>query len=340
MNEPRASSAIREPHLCAAWFDLLARTAMPPGTRFDTLRLPSARGEETALRMMRLPQSPGIQEGLANFYSPIYGTLDDHAPDIDALHRVLADLRRRPDAPVVLDFSPLDTDGPCFHPLLAALKTAGWLRDDYFRFGNWFAPIAPGGFATYLAARPSRLRHTLERSERKLARHGDIHLERICAPGPALETAIDDFTAVYEQSWKRTEPWPRFIPELCTLAADQGWLRLGVMKHGSRPIAAQLWLVAGGRAQIVKLAHVPDWKVGSIGSVLTAYMARHAIGEDGVDEIDYLIGDDAYKRDWMPLRRERRGIVAFNPTHPRGLAAALRHFGGQLLRRLRSDKAA
>ncbi|MFZ2388006.1 MAG: hypothetical protein WAW69_09375, partial [Polaromonas sp.] len=32
-----------------------------------------------------------------------------------------------------------------------------------------------------------------------------------------------------------------------------------------------------------------------------------------VTEVDFLIGDDAYKKNWMSHRRERWGIVAYNP---------------------------
>ena len=53
-------------------------------------------------------------------------------------------------------------------------------------------------------------------------------------------------------------------------------------------------------------------------------------------DVDYLSGDDAYKKDWMNLRRERRGIVAFNRRRPGGILAAARHFGGRRLKALRN----
>jgi CelD/BcsL family acetyltransferase involved in cellulose biosynthesis len=59
---------------------------------------------------------------------------------------------------------------------------------------------------------------------------------------------------------------------------------------------------------------------------------RHVIESDMVKEIDYLIGDDAYKQDWMPLRRERHGLIAFNPRSLRGLLEAGKHFAGRLIK--------
>ena len=39
---------------------------------------------------------------------------------------------------------------------------------------------------------------------------------------------------------------------------------------------------------------------------------EHVIDTDKVHDVDYLTGDDAYKKDWMPDRRERWGIAVFN----------------------------
>ena len=43
---------------------------------------------------------------------------------------------------------------------------------------------------------------------------------------------------------------------------------------------------------------------------------------DGVREVDFLIGDEPYKQDWMSHRRERWGIVAYNPGTLRGWIGA------------------
>jgi hypothetical protein len=40
--------------------------------------------------------------------------------------------------------------------------------------------------------------------------------------------------------------------------------------------------------------------------------------------VDYLSGDDAYKRLWMSEVRERSGLVAYRLGRPRGLLGAAR----------------
>jgi CelD/BcsL family acetyltransferase involved in cellulose biosynthesis len=63
---------------------------------------------------------------------------------------------------------------------------------------------------------------------------------------------------------------------------------------------------------------------------------QHVIDIDGVTQVDYLTGDDAYKQDWMSHRRERWGMVAFNPRTLKGAVGILRHMAGRSLRRTAS----
>ena len=64
-------------------------------------------------------------------------------------------------------------------------------------------------------------------------------------------------------------------------------------------------------------------------------MMAHVIEQDGVSTVDYLTGDDNYKRDWMSTRRERRGIAAYNTGTPPGLAAFTSYRLKALLKALR-----
>lgn len=322
-----------EPHVSLAWFALLTSTALPVGVTTLHLEVETAKGATCILPVMRLPKSPWRLEALQTFYSPIYGPVQDAIPEIRSLTLAFRTLRRGvPAATAVIDLSPLAAEAPFIGIATQALQDSGWLVDRYFRFGNWYAPIETASFEAFMQARPSRLRNTLNRTRKKVQRAGATTTLIKDADGDRLEAAISDFVAVYNKSWKRPEPFPEFIPALCRLAAERGWLRLGLIHHQEKPVAGQIWLVSGGRAQIVKLAHDNDWTQGSIGTLLTAELMRHVIESDMVKEIDYLIGDDAYKQDWMPLRRERHGLIAFNPRSLRGLLEAGKHFAGRLIK--------
>lgn len=314
-----------DPHLEPSWFALLAKMAMPPGAQLALLPCGGA-----WLPMMHSPAGKGRVEGLSNFYTPIYGLINGDSVDEAVLQQHFKALRNFSETSE-LRFAPMDPLSRDFQVLSLSLKKAGWWVSDYFCFGNWYHQVTERGWTDYLAGRPGRVRTTLARAERRLAKLG-FEIEIVRDAGDSLEKAVDEFVAVYGASWKEPEPYPAFIPELCRMAAGKGYLRLGVLRINQRAIAAQLWLVTQDTAYIVKLAYDPDFSNFSPGSVLTAAMFRSAIDEDQVSCIDYLIGDDPYKREWMTLRRERRGVIAFNPGDFRGVVGGLRHFASAHLR--------
>jgi CelD/BcsL family acetyltransferase involved in cellulose biosynthesis len=278
---------------------------------------------------------PGCAQALANYYSALWAPA--LAPSLQAAELVplLRELLHRHAPLHRLDFAPLDPDSHAWAVLRGALRGAGLPAWDYFAFGNWYLRAdAFDGWAAYLAARPGALRNTLRRAEKRLERAG-ARIE-IVSGGPRLEAAAQAYARVYAASWKQPEPHPDFVPGLIRGCAAQGWLRLGVVWLQGQPVAAQLWIVAHGKASIYKLAYDEAHKALGSGTVLTARLMRHVLERDGVAEVDYLMGDDAYKRDWMSHRRERRGLRACNLRTPRGLLAAVHEAAARLLRPLRS----
>lgn len=330
-----------------AWFDNLRRHGVDAAV--PLLALQCSRGPQAtaALLLQRLPSSPSALDGpvlaaLSNYYASLWGPAGDAAVfDVEGCRAALRALRAERGLPGVLELQPLDADSRFYADVQTALRAEGWLVDSFFCFGNHYLPVAGRSFEPYYEAHvPSRIRNTIRRGHKKLDDAGDWSLRIFDGSEADLETGIADFVAVYTRSWKVPEPYPNFVPNLIRTAAREGWLRLGVVRLGEIPLAAQLWLHRDGRALIYKLAYDEEHKRFSAGSVLTAELFRHAIDVDRVDEIDYLTGDDAYKRDWMTHRRERRGIVAFDPRTAQGLASAARHFAARGWRRLRGRLAA
>ena len=242
-------------------------------------------------------------------------------------------VRRLPGS-AVLRLQPLDASAAWVSALEESLRSAGYRTSRYFAFGNWYQPVPADGFSAYWRQRPSALRNSTERGKRRLSKAGNWRIDLVQEPGIKLEAALAAYQNVYAQSWKQPEPCPEFIPSLATLAAETGWLRLGVLWLNGEPLAAQLWLTCGGKANIYKLAYVKGVEKLSVGSVLTQAMMQHAMDVDRVTEVDYLSGDDAYKADWMALRRERVGLEAFDMRRTRGLMAACRYITATWWRKL------
>jgi CelD/BcsL family acetyltransferase involved in cellulose biosynthesis len=147
---------------------------------------------------------------------------------------------------------------------------------------------------------------------------------RLVHGAAGLEEAIAAYQTVYAASWKQPEPHVGFMPGLIRAAAGLGQLRMAIAWLQDQPVAAQVWMVAGGRADIYKLAHDEQHKETSPGSLLTALLMQHVFEFDGVKVVDYLSGDDGYKRLWMSEVRERRSLLAYKLRSARGLALAAR----------------
>jgi CelD/BcsL family acetyltransferase involved in cellulose biosynthesis len=274
---------------------------------------------------------------LSNFYSSLYGPIG--APENvtpEACTALACSIRDDIAGSAVIDLQPLDQEAPLARYLPGALQVVGYAVDTYFCFGNWYLPVAGRRWAEIEPGIPSKQRNTIKRGRKKLADAGEWSLHIHTEPGPALEQAIQDYEAIYARSWKQPEPFVDFVPGLCRWTAARGWLRLGVVRLGDTPIAAQIWFVHQRKALIFKLAYDEAHKRLSAGSVLTTELMRHVVDVDGADEIDYLTGDDAYKADWMTHRRERIGLLAFRRSTVTGLCAFLKHRLGRRLARWRS----
>ena len=319
------------PFLDPAWFELLVRTVVRPDDRVPCLVVDGATPHALALWIAQR----GVVRALANYYRPLYGpigTAPQPSPQLaDALAQWVRSERPRPHTILL---APLDPEDPFFAAAPAALRRAGYLVDDYFCFANWHLAPAPASFDEYWKTLDGRTRNNVERAERRLRHIGSVQIDIVDGADPRLDGAIGDYTFVYERSWKPREPYPAFVPELCRMAAARGWLRLALARIDGRPIAAQIWLVADARAYIYKLAYDRSMSRLGAGTLLTARLMRHVLDVDRVTEVDYLAGDEPYKREWMNRRRERRGIVGFDPRSAAGIVHAARHFGGRALRRV------
>lgn len=273
---------------------------------------------------------------LSNYYTAIYAPALEEGLTAEDLLPLTRALRRDGAGAAAYRFSPMDPASPQFGLLKGALGLAGLSAHSYFAFGNWYEPVRQN-WADYLKDRSGQVRSTIKRNAKKFAAEGG-RLE-IVQGGNQLAAGLAAYQAVYAQSWKVAEPYPDFVPGLIQLCARRGWLRLGLAWLGDKPVAAQIWIVANGRADIYKLAYDEAHKALAPGTLLTALLMEQAIDVDQVREIDYLIGDDAYKAAWMSQRRERFGLVAYDPLTLRGLGGLTRQAIGQAWRKLRPKPA-
>ena len=280
-----------------------------------------------ALLLMRAVVGTKFQtrklESMANYYTSLFGpTINLSATDLggtcNGLATAIADDRPGWDQ---VNLNPMARDTPTFDAMNNALLGSGFKTEPYFCFGNWYLKTKGRSFDEYFEGLPSKLKNTVNR-KRKQLESGKRGRFEIVTAGDALENAIATYEKIYSSSWKVPEPYPRFIRGLIRTCSDQGWLRLGVAYVDNIPAAAQIWIVYKGIANIYKLAYDERFTKTSVDSILTTNLMWHVMDVDQVHEVDYLTGDDSYKRDWMSDRRERWGILAYNLRTPQGLVLA------------------
>lgn len=296
------------------WFRLVERHAPPPG-RLLVLR--AADGDRRAWLFLRTER--GKAQALANWYSLSFGLVGDEGL-ADALAAALR--RQRIHS---LDLYPW----PSGDGLEKALRRDGWVTHDTHAGVNW--RMATGGldFAAYWSRRPSRLRNTAERKAKAAKLEIEVHTRFDAA-------AWADYEAVYQASWKPREGSPEFLRALAEQEGAAGTLRLGIARNDGRPVAAQLWLIENGVATIHKLAYVEDAQPLSPGTLLSMAMFRRALDDDRVEAVDYGLGDEAYKADWIDSARPVHRLVAYDLKSLRGLAAVSRAAASKLVRLPRS----
>jgi hypothetical protein len=317
--------------LTLGWFRNLAEQALPENCR---LRIYVADEDGKVLGVLpmkhdakRGPFRSRRLESLSNYYSSLFAPLAASRNCFQAIVDEIA--KERWDS---VDFHPLSKDSPAFGELSAAMKKAGMSVQPYYCFGNWYLEVNGRSYRDYSNVLPSRLRNTLKRKGKQFAAMAS-RME-IIAGINGVDSAIAAYEKVYDSSWKVHEPHPGFMPGLIRLCAEEGWLRLGVAYLENEPVAAQLWIVKDRIASIYKLAYDEKYSKLSAGSLLTAKLMGHVIDVDRVVEVDYLTGDDEYKKDWMSHRRERWGIIAYNRRTLRGIFMwainSIKSFAGRL----------
>jgi len=320
--------------LAPGWFQNLQQTVFKqdPGVRYYVAARGSAPVAILPVRLARYGMVRRI-EAFGNYYTSLYSPILSAQATTQDIANVLQSASQEHGGAHELRFAPMDADAPAFAMTLAALRSMGWVSHKYFCFGNWFLRV-DADWQTYLASRSGALRSTLKRKGKRFAAAGGT-LEIVSSADHA-QMALAAYQHVYARSWKQPEPHPDFIPGLVRWLAGCGWLRMGIARLNGQPIAAQLWVVSHGRANIFKLAYDEAFAHFASGTLLTAHLLQHVIDTDKVQEVDYLIGDDPYKQQWMNQRRERWGIVATAPFTPVGFALTAREWLGHLYRLLRS----
>lgn len=290
----------------------------------ERLQLYVSASEDVVLPMLMSRNKHFFQaktlKAMSNFYTTHYSaTLKDESVNTSkSLQQIVSLISKCPLGWDVIDVKPLRAEGRTIKFLKEGLSSQGWFVQTYFSHGNWYLPTKGMDFTQYIATRGSQIRKTVANRVRKFDRLEESRFE-VISDKAGLARAICAYKEVYRLRWGKNEPYAQFIDNLANVAAENGWLRLGVAWMGTKPVASQLWILRNGKAYMYKVAYDQSCSEYSIGSVATYKMIENILDNNDISEIDFLTGDDPYKKVWVDQRREFLGLLAINPRTIRGI---------------------
>lgn len=252
---------------------------------------------------------------LANFYTGVFEAAYDPAIHADASRRagcaaaLAAFVRRRLPRLALVELAPVREAQSLAAAFVEALRGEGYASRRFEAHGNWYEPVAGLDFPAYLARRPGKLRSTLERKRRKLERERASEL-LACREPAAVRAHFPDYEQVYARSWKTAERSPAFIRTVMEALAAEDRVTLGVLKIDGEPAASQIWVKIDSAWAVFKLAFDPRFTDYSAGTLLMAQLIEGFFAAGPVQALDFLSGDDPYKRDWATQRRPHWGYEA------------------------------
>lgn len=295
------------------WFRLTARHILPE----TPLAIARVRRGDAAAWLFLIEAGRRRAAPLASWYTLRFGPILHGTEASDLL-------------PLLYEMVAERFDRLALHPLGAGPGAMpGWTRYETPATTNWTIDLPSSDFEAYWAARPAPLRNTVTRRAKSHPLAIRIHRAFDADAWVAYEQ-------VYRASWKPEEGSFPFLRALAEQEGAAGTLRLGIANGADgRAVAAQLWLVENGVATIHKLAHREDARAGSPGSSLSHALFREAIAIDRVRRIDFGLGNEPYKADWVDTPRPMLRIDAFRPDTIRGRVGIVRESAARLVRTLR-----
>jgi GNAT acetyltransferase-like protein len=171
----------------------------------------------------------------------------------------------------------------------------------------------PSSWDAYLATLSATRRQTLRRTERRLFRDHTVAV--VDYEGDRLEEGWSHLMRLHEQRWNnagggafRDPRAERLQRQFAGEMAKQKRLWLTTLDVDGQPAAAWYGFSSGDTVYFYQSGRDPRWGRERVGMVLMGMMIHRAIRQ-GYRAFDFLRGDDSYKQQWTPARRNTSETV-------------------------------
>jgi CelD/BcsL family acetyltransferase involved in cellulose biosynthesis len=220
----------------------------------------------------------------------------------DLVIRIVGEWMRRPGARL------FDLEGIRADSRLIAVLPAH-VRRELVTVAPWVA--LPADFEEYRAARPANFRRNLRKASTRLTDEGaSVRIER----GASAVRSLSVLRRLHFAQWGERS---RFLPSFerfaaaCRLAAEVDEVAFHELSVGETVVAICVTFEVARRVSLYQSARLTEnrWRDGA--TVLLAAVIADACNR-GLDEVDFLRGDEDYKSSYAPQQRELFRLRAAN----------------------------
>ena len=191
-----------------------------------------------------------------------------------------------------------------------------------------YIPTAGLDWDGYLATRSQKFRQRVARGlEKALAKEHEFGV-RECADPAELDADLASLLRLHDMRHAEGSSISpgrdrQFLAEFARMALERGWLRLRLLEIDGEPapVAAFLAWRIGPRYAIYQSGFDPAWASNSVGALLLVQTVRAGI-EEGAEEVDMLLGEEAYKQRFAAATRTVHTVTLVPAGAPRRLLAA------------------
>lgn len=188
----------------------------------------------------------------------------------------------------------------------------------------------PATYDACFAAFSSNMRKQLRRDERELRAAASLDLD-VAKTGVEVEAVLPELMMLNRERYIdagivgafRDPRFTAFHTQVAPLLADRGAVRVMILRHGGRPIAALYVLLDGSRYLAYQGGQASEFASYGPGTLLNCMAMQYGIEQDGITHFDFGPGEQNYKLRFKPLIEVNKAVRAYSPT-PFGVALAAR----------------
>ena len=256
-------------------------------------------------------------ELIGNVHAPIRNFIFDEREDntkVTLLYEILLKLLESEfNDWDILELDSIPEELRSLNIIRTAVELTGLKSREYFCFNDWTLEDINFSGDEYMSGKPKNLRKELGKRRRRLERNGQLRFE-IESDRKSYDYYKKIYYEVRNKSWKHPERDIVFLDDFRRNTFDRGWLRYASLFFNNSPISCHLRLSYRDEVYFLESVYDREYAEYSPTTILRSELMKYVIDKEKVATIHTIKGDEAYKRDWTPQRRERRGIAIFNNT--------------------------